>query len=175
MLGAAAPAAPIDDRMTLVEAIAEVRALGHDVSYSSRLVKDWMRVRETPESDDAIEALDAALQAYDLGLASGPDGRWLVVRSQQEGAGRLPILVSGRVIDGDNGLALPGAKIGSRARRTPVVATADGTFRLDVLAAALLPVTFSAPGYRPRVVSYKPGDVEQDVVVELEPLAPPTI
>ena len=174
-LCASAWAAPIDDRMTLVEAIAEVRALGHDVSYSSRLVKDWMRVRQTPDTDDAIEALNAALQAYNLGLESGPDGRWLVVHSEKQNAARMPILIEGRVVDSENGLALPGATIDTRARRRPVVAAVDGAFRLDLLASTQMPVTFSAPGYRPRVVSFDPGVIEDDVVVGLEPLAPPTI
>ena len=56
-LWAGASASPIDDRMTLVEAIDQVRSLGHEVSYSSRLVKDWMRVRQTPDTDDVIVCL----------------------------------------------------------------------------------------------------------------------
>ena len=175
LLSAGASAAPIDDRMTLVEAIAEVRSLGHDVSYSSRLVKDWMRVRQTPDADDAIDALNEALQAYDLGLVPGPDGRWLVVRSRAEPASKMPIVVNGHVVDGENGLAVRGAKIDIRVRRLPVVTAADGAFRLDILASAVLPVTVSAPGYRAQVLSFEPGAIEDGVVVELEPLAPPTL
>ena len=172
---ASAAASPIDDRMTLVEAITEVRSLGHDVSYSSYLVKDWMRVRQTPDTDDAIEALNAALKVYELGLVTGPDGRWLVVRSPAERVSRLPIVINGHVVDGENGLALPGAKVDTRVRRLPIVTAADGAFRLDVLASAVLPVTVSAPGYQSLVLSYEPGAVEEGVVVGLEPLAPPTL
>lgn len=76
-----AVAASIDDRMTLVEAIEEVRAGGIEIAYSSRLVADWMLVRETPETDDPVLGLRRALAAYQLDLEPGHDGQWLVVRA----------------------------------------------------------------------------------------------
>lgn len=71
----------INTRMTLIEAIEATTRTGVKVSYSTQLVKTWMRVREDPESTDAVEALRGALAAYGLGLAAGPNGGWLVVES----------------------------------------------------------------------------------------------
>lgn len=84
LLAAASFAAPIDDRMSIVEAIDAVRERGHRITYSTQLVKPWMRVRETPTDDDAIDALSAALAAYGLGLEPGADGGWLIVRGEFE-------------------------------------------------------------------------------------------
>jgi hypothetical protein len=78
-----AQATPIDDRMTLVEAIDEVRAEGIEIVYSSRLVEKWMLVRETPAADEPISALRTVLLAYQLDLEQGPGGKWLVVKSER--------------------------------------------------------------------------------------------
>jgi hypothetical protein len=83
LLWHSAAARPIDDHMTLVEAIDEVRAEGIEIVYSSRLVEEWMLVRETPADDEPIEALRTALAAYQLDLEQGPGGKWLIVKSDQ--------------------------------------------------------------------------------------------
>lgn len=103
----AVAAEPFDDSMTLVEAIKEVQALGYDVSWSTQLVKEWMRVRQTPETDDAIAALDAALGEYELGLTAGPGGRWLVVRADPRPGIAELAQVDERGPDGEEKLAPP--------------------------------------------------------------------
>ena len=74
--------ADINNRMTLVEAIEAVRNAGTEVIYSSRLVEDWMLVRETPQEENLIDALRSALASYDLGLEGAAGGRWLVVQME---------------------------------------------------------------------------------------------
>ena len=78
-------AAQIDDSMTLVEAIAAVRAEGIEVSYSSRLVDTDMRVLATPQSSEPLAALGEALAPFGLELSAGLKGRYLVVRSPVAG------------------------------------------------------------------------------------------
>lgn len=70
---------PVHDRMTLIEAIEAVRGEGYRISYSTRLVRRWMRVREAPSAADPLDALRAVLASYNLGLRAGPGGAWLVV------------------------------------------------------------------------------------------------
>ncbi len=72
----------ITDRMSLVEAIESVRHNGVDITYSSRLVEPWMRVRTTPSVTDPLEALREALAAYALVLEPGPQGQWLIVKGE---------------------------------------------------------------------------------------------
>ena len=74
--------ADINNRMTLVEAIEAVREAGTEVIYSSRLVEDWMLVRETPQEQDLVDALRSALASYGLGLEAAADGKWLVVQTE---------------------------------------------------------------------------------------------
>lgn len=81
---ASASSAPIDTRMSLAEAINVVRADGYEIVYSTQLVEAWMRVRETPATDDSLQALKNALAEYDLALESGGDNRWLIVRAAPE-------------------------------------------------------------------------------------------
>ena len=80
-------AGPIHDRMTLVEAIDVARESGVDIAYSSRLVEDWMLVRNNPSSDEPVAALRQALQAYGLDLDAGPGGKWLVIKSDNSRVG----------------------------------------------------------------------------------------
>jgi len=82
LMSNAAYADGITDRMSLIEAIEHVRQDGINITYSSRLVEPWMRVRTTPSSADPVESLREALAAYTLVLEPGPQGQWLVVRGQ---------------------------------------------------------------------------------------------
>ena len=82
LMSNAAYADGITDRMSLIEAIEHVRQDGINITYSSRLVEPWMRVRATPSSTDPVEGLREALAAYTLVLEPGPQGQWLVVRGQ---------------------------------------------------------------------------------------------
>ena len=81
MIAQTAIGAPINTRMSLIEAIKSTTRAGAEISYSTQLVKDWMRVRENPDSTDPVEALREALAAYELGLEEGRNGGWLVVKS----------------------------------------------------------------------------------------------
>lgn len=83
MLAATAQAATIDDRMSLIEAIDAVRTDGFRISYSTRLVQEWMRVRETPEATDPIEALRNALSAYELDIVAMPGDAWVIVAAEK--------------------------------------------------------------------------------------------
>ena len=83
-------AAQIDTRMSLIEAIDETRRAGVEISYSTQLVKEWMRVRENPASADPVEALRGALAVYELGLEAGRNGGWLVVKSPRPTALAVP-------------------------------------------------------------------------------------
>ena len=65
----------INERMTLIEAIEAVRNEGYRISYSTRLVQSWMRVRSDASNDDPIEALRAVLTSYSLDVQ--PEGRRL--------------------------------------------------------------------------------------------------
>ena len=88
MFVATAQAATIDDSMTVVEAIDAVRADGYRISYSTRLVEAWMRVRETPEATDPIDALRSVLSVYDLDIVevNGDDASssWVIVAAENE-------------------------------------------------------------------------------------------
>ena len=79
-----ASAEPVNDRMTIVQAIDAVRADGYDISYSTQLVKDWMLVRENPVDDDPVAALKSALLEYGLDIVPGDDDRWLIVKGQRK-------------------------------------------------------------------------------------------
>jgi hypothetical protein len=76
-------AATIDESMTVVEAIAAVRAEGIQVSYSTRLVRPDMRVRAAPRSTEPLAALAEVLSPHSLELSTGRSGRYLVVRGRQ--------------------------------------------------------------------------------------------
>lgn len=82
-LGATAQAATIDDQMTIIEAIEAVRAEGYRISYSTRLVQNWMRVRETPDAVDPIEELRKVLSAYDLGIVEAADDSWVITAAEK--------------------------------------------------------------------------------------------
>lgn len=82
LLGTSAFAAGINDRMSLIEAIEEVQGDGINITWSSRLVEPWMRVREMPTTTDALDSLREALAAYDLALEPGPQGQWLIIEGQ---------------------------------------------------------------------------------------------
>jgi hypothetical protein len=71
--------------MSLVEAIEAVRQDGIGVTYSSKLVEPWMRVRSVPSTADPVEGLRETLAVYDLALERGPQGRWLIVKGQPSG------------------------------------------------------------------------------------------
>lgn len=71
----------IQERMTLIEAIDAVRNEGYRISYSTRLVETWMRVRETPAQSDPLEALRTALAAHALTVVAAPNDLWLVVEA----------------------------------------------------------------------------------------------
>lgn len=77
-------AAEITDRMSLIDAIESVRQEGIDITYSSRLVEPWMRVRVTPSVSDPVRGLREALDAYDLALEQGPQGQWLIVKADPQ-------------------------------------------------------------------------------------------
>lgn len=165
-----ASAQAITDRMSLVEAIEAVRAEGIEVVYSSRLVEPWMRVRETPETEDAIEALDQALAHYRLDLVEGPDGRWLVVEGEAEAAA-AGFTIRGRVSDAATGDVLQGASIHSAKQITQSLA--DGSFELRLASASDLAVR--ADGYvtARRRIDHQSNDLFLDV--SLEPVALPAI
>ncbi|NNE05585.1 MAG: TonB-dependent receptor plug domain-containing protein [Xanthomonadales bacterium] len=81
-----AQASVINERQSLIEAIEAVRASGAEVTWSSRLVKPWMRVRQSPDSNSPVSALADALDAYGLTLEPGPGGQWLVVEGMTKKA-----------------------------------------------------------------------------------------
>ncbi len=83
-IATAAGAAEITDRMTLVEAIESVTGQGIVVTYSSQLVKPWMRVRVTPTEPDPLTALREVLAAYSLKLKEDRENRWLIVRGEPD-------------------------------------------------------------------------------------------
>ena len=74
-----AQAAGITSRMSLTDAIESVRGQGIEISYSSSLVEPWMRVRETPSSEDALQGLAEALAVYGLALKEQSQNQWLIV------------------------------------------------------------------------------------------------
>ena len=71
----------VQERMTLVEAIDAVRSEGYRISYSTRLVQTWMRVRETPSAADPLDALRTALASYSLAVVPGAQDLWLIVEA----------------------------------------------------------------------------------------------
>ena len=75
-------AAGITEHMTLIDAIESVRVQGNEISYSSRLVAPWMRVRKTPSVEDSIQGLGEVLAVYGLALKKGSKGDWLVVKGK---------------------------------------------------------------------------------------------
>lgn len=89
-LAQAAFGTQINTRMTLIEAIEATTRAGIEISYSTQLVKEWMRVRENPGSTDPVEALRNALAAYELGLEAGRNGGWLVVKSPRPKTEAVP-------------------------------------------------------------------------------------
>jgi outer membrane cobalamin receptor len=91
LFGGLAWASGINDRMSLLEAIDYLGQHGIEITYSSRLVEPWMRVRTTPSTSHPVAALAEALAVYGLDLVHGPHGQWLVV----EGDAPAPALDSG--------------------------------------------------------------------------------
>lgn len=77
-------AAEIADGMLIVDAIEVVRSDGYQVSYSSRLVGNWMRVRGTPTSSNPIEALRGALSSYDLDIVEVSRGSWVIIAAEKQ-------------------------------------------------------------------------------------------
>lgn len=139
-----AGATTITDRMSLVEAIDAVRAQGFEIVYSSQLVEPWMRVRETPNDDDPLLALDRALAHYQLDLVEGPDGRWLIVEGPPE---KQPAAntIRGRVVAADTGEPLGGARIRTRARAART--GPDGLFELSPVPGSDADISIQAEGY----------------------------
>lgn len=89
-------AAEITDQLSLLEAIETVRRDGIEITYSSKLVKPWMRVRETPSSTDPVQGLQEALAAYNLALEPGPRDQWLVVQGEAMELSAEPASVTAR-------------------------------------------------------------------------------
>ncbi len=77
-----AQAVGITSRMTLIDAIEAVRSQEIEISYSSSLVKLWMRVRETPSSENSLKGLAEALAVYGLALKEQSQDQWLVVEGE---------------------------------------------------------------------------------------------
>lgn len=81
--GAPAAADSIHRNMTITDAIEVVRGQGVTIAYSSRLVKEWMSVREQPHETDQIAALRDALSDYSLDLVPTDSGTWLIVAAEK--------------------------------------------------------------------------------------------
>ena len=104
--GTNAIAADITDRMSLREAIETLRADGIPITYSSKLVEPWMRVRTTPAAKDLVLELREVLAVYGLALEPGPQGQWLVIKGEQPA---LPTAVVSN-FDGPTPSAKPSAE-----------------------------------------------------------------
>ncbi len=96
-------AADINDRMSLIDAIESVRQDGVEITYSNRLVRPWMRVRETPSVTDSVEGLREVLSVYSLVLEKDPHGQWLIVKGQPQAQS----LVAGAEVDGSSSAPEP--------------------------------------------------------------------
>lgn len=91
LMAGLAQASGINNRQFLSEALESVRNEGYQITWSDALVKDWMRVRENPQSTDPIESLREALAPYGLALEPLEEGGWLVVQGEEpELAERAP-------------------------------------------------------------------------------------
>lgn len=83
-------AAEIEDGMLIVDAIDLVRAEGNQISYSTRLVENWMRVRGKPTGTDPIENLRTALSSYSLDIIPVSVGNWVVVAAAKPTTEKSP-------------------------------------------------------------------------------------
>lgn len=117
LIGVTAYADGITDRMSLNDAIESLRQDGINISYSSRLVKPWMRVRTAPASANPVDALREALAEYALALEPGPQGEWLVVQGEPV----KPVAVAG--IDQDEMAFRPGPEYPYEIDEVKIVAS----------------------------------------------------
>lgn len=80
---ASAAEAAVYQGLTLEQALADLRARGLPLYYSSDLVKPWMRVEREPASTGPRGQLDEILAPHGILAAEGPDGALLLVRPVQ--------------------------------------------------------------------------------------------
>lgn len=165
-------AADIDERMSLREAIDATRGEGYDISYSTQLVKPWMRVRNAPVGSDQLMTLGQALAEYKLLLVQGPGGRWLVAKGAAEDAARF-VFVSGQVTDASNGAPLASARI--RAGRQEVLSDERGRFEFAALSTEAAILRVAADGYADTQQAVREGASSQELQLALQPVVQPPI
>ena len=114
----------------LQQALHELNQRGANLMFSSKLVEEGMRVEATPTAGDALDIAREILAPHRLAIIAGPAGRWIVTRVEEE-ISDTSVVISGRVVDGNNGELIVGAEIASGVQI--VSATADGNFSIEVL------------------------------------------
>jgi hypothetical protein len=89
-----------------------------------------MRVQAPPTAGDPLGIAREILAPYNLTLVAGPENRWIVARKEKNQAAGV-FTITGRVLGGDTGDPVHGAKVSSG--ETVVTTDENGDFSIEVL------------------------------------------
>ncbi|CAM2070004.1 TonB-dependent receptor [Sulfidibacter corallicola] len=153
--------------MKLSEALRDLRGRGLNIIYSSRLVRDEMRVKAEPKATSPRDILVELLAQHRLRVVPGPDDSLLVVRDTRPTSARIDL--RGVVVGIDTRKPLAGARIGVAG--TDLQADTDelGRFTLTVPDSQSRSLTIALDGYLPYSVAVTPEPDAAPTVFELIP------
>jgi outer membrane cobalamin receptor len=162
------PADEYDGR-TLIEVLRELQAAGLQIIFSSDLVQPEMLVESEPEPGSPRAVLEQILAPHGLRTITGPNQTILVVRVPAPKTGAI----AGSVYSQSSSRPIPAAVVRAVEAAIEVTTAADGSFRIDGLAAGTHTLEVRAAGYHTRLGPGVTVSAGKSVTVsfELAPLA----
>ncbi len=153
--------------LTLEEALFVLTRQGLDLVFTERLVRPDMRVEREPAASDLREVLDRLLRPHGLSAREGAGGALIVVPAELEVSA-----VRGTVREWRSGRALGKVEVRVAGTDLAAVTAADGSFRLDGVAAGSHFLQASRAGYMVLQAEIRVrSDQAADVVLELRPMS----
>lgn len=169
LLASAAAAGASYRGRPLREILDELRAGGLPLVYSSALVTEEMVVASEPRSSEPRRLVDEILAPLGLEARDGPGGAVLVVAASGPGS------IRGRALGADGRSPVPRAIVLLDGVPAGKPARADGSFRLDGVAAGTHEIVIEAVGYLTATlpgVAVHPGETTS---LEIELTAQPDL
>jgi outer membrane receptor protein involved in Fe transport len=148
----------------LTEVLAELRAGGLRIVYSSVVVDPSMAVESEPEGDEPRQILDQVLAPHGLVARDGP-GETVVIVVAPPAADTLPATgeVRGRVTVDGSPIGSPEMLIEVQGTRIKVSPSVDGGFVIPDVPAGSHTITVTSPGFVPQSIAdveVRPGGHE---------------
>ncbi len=151
--------------LTLAEALQVLAGQGLNLVFTERLVRPDMRVDQEPVAEDAREVLLELLRPHALTAREGAGGVLIVVPAELEMS-----TVEGRVREWRSGRALGKVELRIAGTDVGALSAADGTFRIEGVAAGNHFLQASRPGYMVLQAEIQVrADRPANVVLELRP------